>query len=115
MEKKPTITYDDFAKLDLSIGVVTAVEDLPDSRKLLKFTVDIGGETRTILGGFKRAYEDKAALVGRQVVVLRNLEPKALAGVESAGMILAATGDNDLPVFLTPESIGHTRAGSDVR
>ncbi|PIR46325.1 MAG: methionine--tRNA ligase [Candidatus Vogelbacteria bacterium CG10_big_fil_rev_8_21_14_0_10_45_14] len=116
MNNKPKITYDDFLKLELGVGVITSVEDVPDSRKLLKFSVDIGSETRTILGGFKKTYGDnKESLVGRQVVVLANLESKEIAGSMSEGMILAATGDHELPIFLTPETTDHTKAGSEVR
>ena len=116
METKDTITYLDFTKLDLKIGKIISVEDVPDSRKLLLFKVDIGGEERTILGGFKKSYgETKESLIGKQVVVLKNLEAKEIAGLKSEGMILAATGTNGEPVFLTSDNLEFTEAGCEVR
>lgn len=92
---KPTITYDDFAKLDLRVGRVEAAERVPKTDKLLKLSVDTGLDTRTIVSGIA-AHFTPEELVGRQVTVLVNLAPRALKGIESEGMLLfvedAATG-----------------------
>jgi len=86
-----TITYADFAKLQIVVGTITAVEPVPDSNKLLKLTVDTGDETpRQILSGIKKYFEDPQTLVGVQTPFLINLETKVIAGLESQGMILAA-------------------------
>lgn len=88
------ITYDDFAKLQIVIGTITAVELVPDSNKLLKLTVDIGTEApRQILSGIRKFFEDPQSLVGVQSPFLINLETKVIAGLESQGMILAASSD----------------------
>lgn len=90
-----TITYDDFAKLQIRIGTITAVEVMPDSNKLLKLTVDIGTDTpRQILSGIRKFFDDPQSLVGVQTPFLINLETKVIAGLESQGMILAAATDD---------------------
>ncbi len=87
---KPTITYDDFAKLDLRVGRVLAAEAVPKSKKLLKLSVDVGeAAPRQILAGIAQAYGPEA-LVGTQVIVVANLAPAKLMGLESQGMLLAA-------------------------
>jgi methionyl-tRNA synthetase len=98
---KPSITYDDFMKLDLRVGVVQAAEKHPNAERLLKVDVDIGGQTRQIIAGIAASY-DPAGLVGRRVVVLANLEPKQLRGLTSSGMLLAADVDGK-PLLLAPE------------
>jgi methionyl-tRNA synthetase len=86
----PTITYDDFAKLDLRVGHVVAAEAVPKAKKLLRLTVDLGeAQPRTIVAGIA-AVVTAPAMVGRQVIVVANLAPRAIAGVMSEGMILAA-------------------------
>lgn len=116
MDAKPTISYDDFAKLDLRLGVVVSVEAVPESKKLLRLMVDVGEATpRQILAGLKRSYEDFQVLVGKQVLVLANLEPKELAGLTSHGMLIAATGEGDLPIYLTSGDTTKTKAGNEVR
>jgi methionyl-tRNA synthetase len=95
------ISFDDFQKLDLRIGLVKTAEEIPGSKKLLKLTVDMG-EERTVVAGIKEHYpvED---LSGRQVLVVANLAPVKLMGVESQGMLLAAGDENGLHL-LTPDS-----------
>ncbi len=100
-ESKPTISYDDFQKLDIRIGTITSAEKVPETDKLVKFEIDLGSEKREVVGGFAQAYPDPSELVGKQVPILINLEPRMLRGLESQGMILAATAD-DLPVPLHP-------------
>ena len=95
-----TITYEDFAKLQIVVGTITAVELVPDSNKLLKLTVDIGGEVpRQILSGIKKYFTDPQVLVGVQTPFLINLETKVIAGHESQGMILAASGGEEFSLL----------------
>lgn len=94
------ISYDDFAKIDLRIGTVKSAERVEGSSKLLKLSVDIGEETpRQILAGIGKAYTPEE-MVDTQIVVIANLTPRILMGLESQGMLLAA-GDG-LPVLLRP-------------
>ena len=95
-------TIDDFRKLELRVATVLAAEPHPNADRLLVLRIDLGGESRTIVAGIRTSY-DPAALVGRQVVVVANLEPATLRGVESQGMLLAAR-DGDRVVVLGPES-----------
>ncbi|PJC55836.1 hypothetical protein CO026_03585 [Candidatus Kaiserbacteria bacterium CG_4_9_14_0_2_um_filter_41_32] len=99
-----TIAYDDFAKLKIVIGTILSVEEVPDSNKLLKLMVDVGEEKpRQILSGIKKFYTDPQTLVGIQNPFLINLETKIIAGLESQGMILAAS-DGELFTLLTPSA-----------
>ena len=89
------ITYDDFAKLTIVIGTILTVEEVPDSNKLLKLTVDVGEESpRQILSGIKKYFADPQTLMGVQTPFLINLETKVIAGLESQGMILAASHED---------------------
>lgn len=100
------ITYDDFAKLQIVIGTITAVEAVPDSNKLLKLTVDIGEEVpRQILSGIKKFFEDPQTLVGVQTPFLINLETKVIAGLESQGMILAASHEDAFSLLVPQVSL----------
>ena len=97
------VKYDDFAKLDLRVGTIKKAEDIPDADKLLKLEVEIGSEKRTILAGIKKYYK-KEELIGRQIIVIVNLEPRKMKGFESQGMLLAAVGkDEDVCVLISPE------------
>jgi methionyl-tRNA synthetase len=107
---KPEITIDDFARMDLRIGMVTRAEALPRAKKLLKLEVDLG-EKRTIVAGIAGSYQPEA-LVGKHVVILVNLKPASLMGVLSQGMLLAAVGDNG-PIVLTSDA--DVPAGTPVR
>ena len=89
MERIPVVTYEEFQKLDIRTGKVLVAEPVPKSNKLLKLQVDIGNETRQIVAGIQQFYKPDE-LVGREVVVVTNLEPAKIFGVESNGMILAA-------------------------
>ncbi len=95
------ITFNDFKKLELRVGEITAAERVPETDKLLKLTIDVGTETRQIVAGMADTYEPDA-LVGKQVPVLMNLEPKTFRGVESHGMILAVDVEGK-PVLLHPD------------
>ncbi|MCG3127307.1 MAG: Methionine--tRNA ligase [Phycisphaerae bacterium] len=97
------IQIDDFAKVDLRVATVLDAQAHPNADKLLVLRVDLGTEQRTICAGI-RAYYEPAALVGRQVIVVANLAPRAMRGVESQGMLLAAsTSDRSSIVVLSPE------------
>ncbi len=87
-------TIDDFRRIDLRVAEVIAAEALPKSKKLLKLTVSLGHEQRTILAGIAQHYAP-ADLVGKKVVVVANLEPAKLMGLESQGMVLAGSTDDD--------------------
>ena len=92
---KPMITIDDMEKVDLRVGTIVEAEPVEKSKKLLKLQVDLGGEVRTIVSGIKQTYTPES-IIGKKVVVVANLQPAKLMGVESHGMILAATHENDL-------------------
>jgi methionyl-tRNA synthetase len=92
MEKTPTISFEEFQKMEIKTGKVLAAEPVPKSNKLLKLQVDIGSEKRQIVAGMQQFYKPEE-LVGRDVVVVTNLAPTKIFGVESNGMILAA-GDS---------------------
>ncbi len=89
------ISYDDFAKLEITIGTITAVEIVEGADKLLKLTVDTGEESpRQIISGIREFFDDPQVLVGKQCPFLTNLEPRVIRGLESQGMILAASSED---------------------
>ena len=90
-EDATTITIDEFAKVELRVAVVLAAERVPKTEKLLKLDLDMGSEQRTIVSGIAEFYEPEA-LVGKRIVVVANLKPARIRGVESRGMLLAAGG-----------------------
>jgi methionyl-tRNA synthetase len=98
-----TITIEQFRGIELKVGTVRAAEPHPNADRLLVLKVDIGGEERQLVAGI-RAHYDPAVLVGRQVVVVANLEPAKLRGVESQGMVLAAA-DGERVVLLRPDDV----------
>jgi len=93
------ISIEDFSRVDLRVAEVVAAEKVAKSKRLLKLTVKVGSETRTLVAGIAEHYEP-ASLVGRKVVVVANLEPATLMGVESNGMVLAASEGNDLALIV---------------
>ena len=94
------ISFEDFKKTELKVGEIQTVEDIPGADKLYKLTVDIG-EPRTLVAGIKQHYPDRSELIGKKIAVVANLEPKKLRGVESHGMLLAAsTSDRSSIVLL---------------
>jgi methionyl-tRNA synthetase len=94
------VTYDDFMKIELRAARVVSAERVPKSKKLLKIVADLGTEQRTIVAGIAEAYEPET-LVGRTVAIVFNLQPAKLMGIESNGMILAASPDDGKPELLT--------------
>jgi methionyl-tRNA synthetase len=94
----PKITIDDFAKIELRVGLVKVAERVKNADKLLRLEVDIGTEVRQILAGIAEAY-DPESLVGRKVVIVANLAPRKMRGLESNGMIVAASLEGGKPVL----------------
>lgn len=102
MNETEKISYADFAKLQIKIGTIVAVEIVPDADKLLKLLVDVGEEApRQILSGIREYVTDPQELIGRQAPFLVNLAPRTIRGLESNGMILAV-GDDTTFAFLAP-------------
>jgi methionyl-tRNA synthetase len=97
-ENDGKITIDDFAKVDLRVGLVKVAERVPKSDKLLRLEIDIGTEVRQVLAGIAEAYAPEA-LVGRKVVIVANLAPRKMRGLESNGMIVAASLEGGKPVL----------------
>lgn len=96
-----TVKLEEFQRLDIRVGKVLQAEPIQKSEKLILLKVDIGGEVRQLVAGLRPHYRPEE-LVGKEVVVLANLEPKTLMGYVSQGMLLAAV-DNGKPVLLIPE------------
>lgn len=90
MNATATISYDDFAKLDLRVATIVIAEAHPNADRLLKLQIDLGGERRQICAGISPYYEP-SSLVGKQIVVVANLAPRKIRGEISNGMLLAAT------------------------
>lgn len=90
---KQEITFDDFMKLDLRIALVTACQKVPKADKLLKLTLEVGGEERTVVSGIAKYYNEKD-IVGKKVIIVYNLKPAKLRGVMSEGMILCGEDEN---------------------
>ncbi len=109
---KSEIVYDDFGKLDLRIATVTAAEKVDKADKLLKLQVDLGFETRTIVSGIAQHF-DPETLVGKQVIVVANLAPRKMRGIESQGMILTAEQPDGKLILVNPDAL--TENGSTVR
>lgn len=107
---KPEIVYDDFAKIDLKVGTIVAAEKVEKADKLLKLQVDLGFETRTIVSGIALHFKPEE-IIGKQVVVVVNLAPRKMRGIESNGMMLMAEDAGKLH-FVKPETV--ITAGSGV-
>lgn len=88
-QPKPQITFDDFTKLDIRIAKVTEVRDHPNADKLIVMDIDLGTERRQIIAGLK-PYCQPQSLVGKTVVVVANMAPRKMRGLESSAMLLAA-------------------------
>jgi len=93
------IGIDDFMKVDLRTAKVLAAEKVPNSKKLIKLSIDVGTEQRTLVAGIAEAYEADA-LVGRTIVMVFNLKPAKLMGIESNGMVLAASPEGGKPTLV---------------
>jgi methionyl-tRNA synthetase len=108
---KPEIQFDDFAKIDLKIGIILAAEKVEKADKLLKLEVDLGFEKRTIVSGIAMHFKPEE-LINKQVVVVANLAPRKMRGIESNGMLLLAQDAEGKLVFVSPEQA--INAGSGV-
>jgi methionyl-tRNA synthetase len=107
---KSEIVYDDFAKIDLKVGTIVAAEKVEKADKLLQLQVDLGFETRTIVSGIALHFQPQD-IVGKQVVVVANLAPRKMRGIESNGMILMAEDNNGKLHFVKPEAVINAGAG----
>jgi methionine--tRNA ligase beta chain len=95
------INLDDFKKVELKVAKVLSAENIEGSDKLLKLQVDLGTEQRQILAGIAKYYKP-GELTGKQIIIITNLEPRQMMGLESQGMVLAA-GDGEVISLLTPD------------
>ena len=93
------MSIDEFMRIDMRVGRVLAAERVANSRKLIKMEVDLGSEQRTLVAGIAEAYTPES-LVGRTVVVVANLKPAKLMGIESNGMVLAASPEGGKPIVV---------------
>ncbi len=100
--QKDTISFDDFTKMDIRVGTIVAAEKVAKTKKLLKLTVDVGIDTRTIVSGIAESFAPED-IIGQQVNVLCNLAPRKLRGVESQGMILMADTPDGKLTFVAPK------------
>ncbi len=98
---KPTIPYDDFAKLDLRVATVVAAREHPNADKLLLLQIDVGDAQKQIVAGIRGHYQPEQ-LVGRQIIVVNNLQETVIRGEESTGMLLAASDAGGV-VLLRPD------------
>jgi len=101
---KPEIVYDDFAKIDLKVGTIISAEKVEKADKLLKLQIDLGFETRTVVSGIALHYQPED-IIGKQVVVVANLAPRKMRGIESNGMILMAEDKSGKLHFVSPGTI----------
>lgn len=108
---KPEIQYDDFAKIDLKVGTIVTAEKVEKADKLLKLTIDLGFETRTVVSGIALHYKPEE-IIGKQVTVVANLAPRKMRGIESNGMILMAEDSAGKLHFISPEN--NIEPGSNV-
>ena len=101
---KPPISVADVEKLDVRVGTIVSVEEVPESSKLLRLTVDFGSHRRTILAGMKAERANPQEIVGRQALFVVNLEPRRMAGEVSEGMLFdIGFADGVTPVLAVPE------------
>ncbi len=109
---KENINFDDFMKLDVRVGTITEAEKVAKTKKLLKLTVDTGIDQRTVVSGIAEHYKPED-IIGTQVSILVNLEPKKLKGIESQGMILMAEDADGKLSFVSPDQA--IKPGSEIR
>jgi len=105
------VTLEEFKKLELKVAVIKEVMDHPNADRLYIITVDLGDKTKQVVAGIRSSYQ-KEGLIGKQVVVVDNLEPAVLRGVESQGMILAASDEEGISVVTTERKV---KLGSTVK
>ena len=111
---KPPVPFSALEAIDVRVGTILSVEDVPKSEKLLRLTVDFGDHTRRILAGMKKERSDPSEIAGRQALFVVNLEPRRMAGEVSEGMLFdLGYADGVLPALAVPERPvpNGTRAG----
>ncbi|MDE5570968.1 MAG: methionine--tRNA ligase subunit beta, partial [Prevotella sp.] len=110
---KETVSFEDFEKLDIRVGLIKDCQKVKKSKKLLQFTIDDGtGEERTICSGIAAFYDDPTVLIGKRILFVANFEPRKMMGIESQGMILSAVDfDESLSVVTTTKDV---KPGSQV-
>ncbi|MDQ6761687.1 MAG: methionine--tRNA ligase subunit beta, partial [Bacteroidota bacterium] len=101
---KPEIVFDDFAKIDLKVGTIVSAEKVPKADKLLNLQIDLGFEKRTILSGIAEHFSPEE-IINKQVVVVANLAPRKMRGIESNGMILMAEDKEGKLYFVAPDTV----------
>jgi methionyl-tRNA synthetase len=101
---KEACTFDDFTKIDFRTGTITAAEKVKKAKKLLKLTIDLGFETRTVVSGIALHYEPEA-IIGQQVTLVANLAPRKMMGIESQGMVLMAENKEGKLIFVGPQEV----------
>jgi len=104
-------SYEDFKKLEIRIARIKEAKDHPNADKLYVLTIDLGDKTKQIVAGIKNSYK-KEDLVGREVVVVNNIDPVSLRGVESQGMLLAASDDKGMAIIAPDKEM---KLGSTVK
>lgn len=102
-------TIDDFKKLELKVAVIKEVIEHPNADRLFVITVDVGDKTKQVVAGIRSSYQ-KEELIGKQVILVDNLDPAVLRGVESQGMLLAASDEQGITIItpLRPVKLGST-------
>ena len=110
IHQKSEIVFDDFAKVDLKAGTILSAEKVEKADKLLKLEIDLGFEKRTIVSGIAMHYKPEE-IIGKQVVVVANLAPRKMRGIESNGMILMAEDADGKLHFVKPENVINPGAG----
>ncbi len=110
--QKENVNFDDFTKIDIRIGTILEAEKVAKTKKLLKLTVDTGIDTRTVVSGIAEFFKPEE-IIGKQVSILINLEPRKIKGIESQGMILMAEGADGKLYFTQPS--GEVKNGSEIK
>ncbi|MGC8825111.1 MAG: methionine--tRNA ligase [Bacteroidales bacterium] len=110
--QKPPVSYDDFSRMDIRVGTITHAEKVPKTKKLLKLTIDTGIDQRTVVSGIAEYFEPEK-IIGQQVCLLANLEPREIKGIVSHGMILMAEDKDGRLEFVSPASV--VAPGSQVK
>ena len=101
---KDYIEFDEWEKIDIRVGKVIECEPVPKSKKLLRFTLEVGNEKRQILSGISQ-FHNPDELIGKNVVFIANLKPRKMMGLDSCGMILSAEHDGNLTVLTTLKDV----------
>jgi len=98
------ISLEDFKKLDLRVAQILEAERVENSEKLIKLQIDLGGEKRQIIAGIGKFYSPED-LINKKIIIVANLEPKSLMGLESHGMLLAASNENQISLLMPDQEI----------